>query len=262
MAFGKRTLVVIPARLGSERLPRKPLHPLAGRPLIEWVWRRVETMSEVDAVVVATDSEEVVSVCRAMGAEVELTSPDHASGTERIAELVRREAWRDFEVIVNVQGDEPFVSEREVQAAAELVRTGWDVGTVATPIRSRAALHDPAVVKAVRDANGGALYFSRAPGPFSRAGWSDDSLVSDGCYLRHIGIYAYTPATLERWTLLPPSRLEQIERLEQLRALEGGLSIGVAVVQESERGVDTPEDAQRAEARLSTVAAHAPGGDS
>jgi 3-deoxy-manno-octulosonate cytidylyltransferase (CMP-KDO synthetase) len=261
MAFGKSTLVVIPARLGSERLPRKPLHPLAGRPLIEWVWRRVRAMSEVDAAVVATDSDEVVDVCRAMGAEVELTSPDHASGTERIAELVRRPAWRDFEVVVNVQGDEPFVSEREVNAAAELVRTGWDVGTVATPIRSRAVLHDPAVVKAVRAASGGALYFSRAPVPFSRGGWSDDAMVSDGCYLRHIGIYAYTPATLERWIQLPPSRLEQIERLEQLRALEGGLSIGLAVVQESERGVDTPEDARRAEARLRTAGAHAPGED-
>src|SRR4051812_46495090 len=109
-----RSLVVIPARLGSERLPRKPLHPIAGRPLIEWVWRRVSEFPELEQVVVATDSKEVASVCRAMGAEVELTSPDHASGTDRVAEVAAKKAYRDYDVIVNVQGDEPFIGKSEI----------------------------------------------------------------------------------------------------------------------------------------------------
>jgi 3-deoxy-manno-octulosonate cytidylyltransferase (CMP-KDO synthetase) len=226
-------LVVIPARLGSERLARKPLHPLAGRPLIEWGWRRVGGGAAGDAAVVATDSEEVAEVCRGFGAVAELTSPEHGSGTSRVAEVVTRRPYGGHDVVVNVQGDEPFVEESHLTAAAALAAGGWDVGTVATPVRYLEAWRDPAVVKVVLREDGGALYFSRAPIPHRRDGEPDAGELASGRYLRHVGVYAYAPAALARWVALPASWLERTERLEQLRPLAAGLSIGVAVVEDA-----------------------------
>ncbi|NIP81871.1 MAG: 3-deoxy-manno-octulosonate cytidylyltransferase [Gemmatimonadetes bacterium] len=251
-------LGVIPARLGSERLPRKPLHPIAGRPLIEWVWLRARALEILDALVVATDSEEVAAVCRAAGADAVMTDPGHASGTDRVAEVAAREAYAGHDVIVNVQGDEPFVTEEQVAGAVGRVLDGWDVGTVAAPVGSLQAWRDPAVVKVVRNGAGGALYFSRAPIPHRRAGEPGGSDLASDRYLRHIGVYAYTPEALARWVRLPPSVLERTERLEQLRALEAGLGIGVAVVaaaEGGEGGIDTLEDARRAEERLRATGA-------
>ncbi len=249
----RRVLGVIPARLGSERLPRKPLYPLAGRPLIEWVWRRVRGLEALHRVVVATDSEAVAAACRAMGAEVALTSPDHTSGTERAAEVVARPEFGGSDIVVNVQGDEPFISAEQVQeAVAQAVR--FDVGTVATPVRTLAAWRDPAVVKVVRAEDGRALYFSRAPVPHVRGRDPDEAELASPAFLRHVGIYAYAPAALARWVGHPPVSLERLERLEQLRALAAGLSIGVGLVAETEGGVDTPADAHRAEARLLALA--------
>lgn len=245
------SLGVIPARLGSSRLPKKPLHPLAGRPLIEWVWRRVAGYGVFERLVIATDSAEVAAVARGFGAEVELTDPAHPSGTDRVAEVARRPEYSGFGVIVNVQGDEPFVRAGDLEAAARLVaEAGWDVGTVATPIRTATELHDAAAVKVVRGADGGALYFSRAPIPYARDGAPDAGLFASGLYLRHVGVYAYRRAALLRWVALPEGELERIERLEQLRPLAAGLRIGVAVVDGAEAGVDTPADARRAERRL------------
>lgn len=243
-------LVVIPARIGSERLPRKPLYPLAGRPLIEWVWRRVSHVSGVDAVVVATDSGEVARVCREVGAAVEMTSSAHASGTERTAEVAALPAYRDYGIVVNVQGDEPFVAESQVKAAAGLVGEGWSVGTVAAPVRTLEAWRDPSVVKVVRGDDGRALYFSRAPIPHRRAGEPTSEELAGPRYLRHVGVYAYAADGLARWTALPRSDLEETERLEQLRPLAAGVPIGVAVVEEALSGVDTPEDARWAEELL------------
>ncbi len=243
-------LGVVPARLGSERLPRKPLYRIAGRPLIEWVWRRATALDTLDAVVIATDSEEVVDVCRHAGADAVMTDPGHGSGTERVAEVARMPDFAGYGVVVNVQGDEPFVTEAQVAGAVGAVRDGWDIGTVAAPVRTREAWTDPAVVKVVRNDRGGALYFSRASIPFVRGREPTDAeLASDTC-LRHIGVYAYTPDTLRRWISTPPSELERLERLEQLRALEAGLRIGVAVVEHVEGGIDTLEDARRAERSL------------
>lgn len=243
-------LGVIPARLGSERLPRKPLHVIAGRPLIEWVWRRVSGLGVLDRVVVATDSTEVAEVCSGMGAEVVLTSAEHGSGTERVAEVAGRPAFDGAEVVVNVQGDEPFITAEQVRGAVEGVRSGWDVGTVASPVETVAAWEDPSVVKVVRNDAGDALYFSRAPVPHVRGRRPSASELASGRFLRHIGVYAYTPAALARWVALPTSWLEEAERLEQLRALAAGLRIGVAVVGAAEGGVDTVEDARRAGERL------------
>lgn len=245
-----RILGVIPARLGSERLARKPLHPIAGRPLLEWVWRRAAGFHVFDRVVVATDAAEIVAACRSWGAEVELTSEHHGSGTERLAELVGRAEYAAYDVVVNVQGDEPFVEESHVVEAVAQVRRGFDVGTVAAPVGTVKAWRDPGVVKVTRRADGAALYFSRSPIPHSRAGEPTVAALSCEPYLRHIGLYAYRPLVPAQWTSLPESRLESIERLEQLRALWAGLTIGVGVVGDAAGGVDTLEDVERAEQRL------------
>lgn len=240
-----RVLGVIPARLASSRLHRKPLHPLAGRPLVEWVWRRAADSRVFDHVVIATDSPEIADAARAFGATAVLTSPDHPSGTDRVAEVARAEEWRGFPVIVNVQGDEPFVRADHLRAAVALVRdAGWEVGTVATPVASAREWREAAVVKVVRGDDGRALYFTRAPVPHPRDAEPD---FSTGAYLRHVGIYAYTRDALLRWVSLPESWLERTERLEQLRPLAAGVRIGVAVGEPAEGGVDTPADAARAE---------------
>jgi 3-deoxy-manno-octulosonate cytidylyltransferase (CMP-KDO synthetase) len=246
----ERVLGVIPARLGSERLPRKPLVRLAGRPLIEWVWRRVQQIDSFDACVVATDSEEVAAACAAFGAAVELTRNDHLSGSDRVAEVVERPAYEGYGIVVNVQGDEPFIVAEHVAEAVSQVRLGRDIGTVATPVRALETWQDPAVVKVVRRSDGTALYFTRAPVPHRRDGEPDEALLAGACYLRHVGVYACRRAALLRWVALPEGRLEALERLEQLRALEAGMTIGVAVVETAEGGIDTAEDAARAEAKL------------
>ncbi|MDA0313173.1 MAG: 3-deoxy-manno-octulosonate cytidylyltransferase [Gemmatimonadetes bacterium] len=251
-----QVLGIVPARLASTRLPNKPLYPLLGKPLIEWVWRRVAAMSVLDFAVVATDSEEVAEVCRALGAPVEMTSPDHPSGTDRVAEVADRPAYRGYDFIANVQGDEPLLNEGHVRATIELVREGrWDVGTCATPINTDDARADPSVVKVARAASGRALYFSRAPIPYKR----DEKPVGDELerepFLRHIGIYAYTRDALHDWVAHAPSALERLEMLEQLRPLEAGMRIGVAVVGAADPGVDTPADVIRMEEKLSEFGA-------
>ena len=244
-------LGVIPARLGSSRLPRKPLHPLAGRPLIEWVHRRAAALGIFDSVVVATDSDEVAEAVRGFGGEVAMTSPHHPSGTDRVAEVARRAEYRHFGVVVNVQGDEPFVRRDQVAAAAALVGGGgWEIGTAAAPLMSVQAWREPSVVKVVCDDAGGALLFSRAPIPFARDADPSPEELARGPFLRHLGVYAYTREALLRWVALPEGVLERTERLEQLRPLAAGMRIGVARVGAGQGGVDTPADAARAEALL------------
>src|SRR5262245_42877196 len=191
-----RVLGVIPARLGSERLPRKPLHPLAGRPLIEWVWRRVADFQLFDVLIVATDSEEVAAVVQAFGGRAVLTAPTHPSGTDRVAEVASLSEFSDCSVIANVQGDEPFLEQDHVEAAVALVTEGWPVGTVATPLQTLEAWRNPAVVKVVRRDDGAALYFSRAPIPWQRAGEPAGEALQSTRFLRHVGVYAYAPEAL------------------------------------------------------------------
>jgi 3-deoxy-manno-octulosonate cytidylyltransferase (CMP-KDO synthetase) len=247
-----RVLGVIPARLGSTRLPRKPLHLIADRPLIEWVWRRARESGIFDELVVATDSREVADVAGAAGAAIRMTAAEHPSGTDRVAEVAASDPYLDYPIIVNIQGDEPFVSPDHLRAAVELVAThGWDVGTVATPIAGADEWMDPAVVKVVTANDGGAMLFSRAPVPHPRdVGEPTEDDLANGVFLRHVGIYAYSRDALARWVALPESGLERLERLEQLRALAAGVRIGVAIGARSEPGVDTIEDAHRADTRL------------
>jgi len=249
-----QVLGIVPARLASTRLPNKPLYPLLGRPLIEWVWRRVETMSVLDHAVVATDSEKVAEICVRLGAPVEMTLPDHPSGTDRVAEVANRAEYERFEFIANVQGDEPLLKEPHLRSAIDLVRRdGWQVGTCATPLLTEEARQASSVVKVARAASGRALYFSRAPIPYRREGKPTTEELERDPFLRHIGIYAYTRAALNDWVALGPSRLERLEMLEQLRPLEAGLRIGVAVVGAADPGVDTPADAIRMESILSDL---------
>ena len=244
-------LGIVPARLASTRLPNKPLYPLLGRPLIEWVWHRVESTSVLDHAVVATDSEEVAEVCRTFGAPVEMTSTGHPSGTDRVAEVARRPPFHEYEVIANIQGDEPLLQELHLEAAVSLVREDhWEVGTCATPLINREARRDPSVVKVVRASGGRALYFSRAPIPYQSEGKPSTEDLGREPFLRHIGIYAYSRDALARWVAMAPSPLERLENLEQLRPLEAGMRIGVTVVGAADQGVDTPADVVRIENAL------------
>jgi 3-deoxy-manno-octulosonate cytidylyltransferase (CMP-KDO synthetase) len=239
-----RTLAVIPARLGATRLPRKPLRLLAGLPLVVRVWQRVTELELFDRVIVATDADEVMHAVREHGAEAVLTG-EHESGTERIAAAVREGGFLDYDVVVNVQGDEPFVSRLALLGATRKVTdAGFQIGTAAV-LAGPSVLNDPNVVKVVTTDRERALYFSRAPIPFLREA-ADAELQRSQIY-QHIGIYAYDSETLLGWHALPHTPLERIERLEQLRPLAAGVEIGVALVDEPWRpGIDTEEDLERA----------------
>lgn len=179
-----------------------------------------------------------------------MTRPEHPSGTDRIAEVAERADYADYDIVVNVQGDEPLIREDHVAATLRLVRDGWPIATCASPLRTAAARQDPSVVKVARAESGQALYFSRAAIPHVRDGPPSTDELAAPPFLRHIGIYAYRRSALVDWVALEPSPLERLEMLEQLRPLEAGVRIGVAVVGTSEGGVDTPADAVRTETRL------------
>jgi 3-deoxy-manno-octulosonate cytidylyltransferase (CMP-KDO synthetase) len=245
-----RTLAVIPARLAAVRLPRKPLRLLAGTPLVVRVWSRVAEMDVADRVVVATESEEVADVVRAAGAECVLTSPLHVSGTDRVAEVAARHEYAGYDLILNVQGDEPFIGVEAVRGAIAQVAGGvFQLGTAAVPA-SPEILQDPSIVKVIVDDAGRALYFSRAPIPWLRD--ASDESVRNGLVRQHLGLYTYTRPALAAWVARPPHPLEVVERLEQLRALAAGETIGVAVVAETPPGggIDTEDDLKRAEGIL------------
>ena len=241
-------LVVIPARLGAMRLPRKPLRLLSGLPLIVRVWQRISQMNVADAVVVATDDESIASIVRQAGADCAMTSREHSSGTERVAEVASMPRFQRYDTIVNVQGDEPFIGREAVNGAAQLVASGkFPLGTAASRA-STEILDTPSLVKVVVADDGRAMYFSRAPIPFLRD-MADSARLAERT-LQHIGVYAYSREALRKWVTLPPHPLEEIERLEQLRPLAAGLPIGVAITREAPAsGIDTEEDLERANAR-------------
>lgn len=247
-----KTLAVIPARLGAKRLPRKPLRLLAGRPLVVRVWERVQAMEIADRCVIATDSDEVASAAEANGAEAILTNVRHPSGTDRVAEVAALRKFRGFDLILNVQGDEPFVSADAVRGALAMVRDDVTIGTAAVQAQP-AILTEPNVVKVVIADNGKALYFSRAPIPFLREPRdSKDAAVLRERVRQHIGVYAYTRQALLGWVKLPVHPLERIERLEQLRPLAAGWAIGVADIEAAgplRRGIDTEGDLAEANSK-------------
>lgn len=236
-----KTLAVIPARLGAQRLPRKPLRLLAGAPLIVRVLERVVNLRVADRCVVATDSDEIAAEVRRAGGEAVLTDSAHPSGTDRVAEVAARPEYRGVDAILNVQGDEPFVAADSVRGALQQVTLRrLPLGTAA--VRAGAdVLTRPDVVKVVAADDGTAMYFSRAPIPFLRD--DADAAERDARVLHHVGVYAYAPDALARWVSLPLHPLERIERLEQLRPLANGMRMGVAISDVPPRGgIDTESD--------------------
>jgi 3-deoxy-manno-octulosonate cytidylyltransferase (CMP-KDO synthetase) len=235
-----RTAAVIPSRFGAERFPGKPLHLLAGIPMVVHVLRRAQEASGIDLVLVATDDARIAEAVGRAGGRAVLTDPALPSGTDRVWAAVRD---LDVEIVLNVQGDEPLMEPRNVERVATflLSHPGFPLATVALPIPDAAAVASPDIVKVVRGDDLRALYFSRAPIPFRRR--PEPGLAT----LKHLGLYGYRKEALARWTSLPPHPLERAESLEQLRALAAGMEMAVLDAAGDSIGVDTPEDAARVE---------------
>jgi 3-deoxy-manno-octulosonate cytidylyltransferase (CMP-KDO synthetase) len=235
--------IVIPARYASSRLPGKPLAQIAGKSMIEHVWRRCRGVADEADIVIATDDSRVKAVVDAFGGIAVMTSPDHLSGTDRIAEVAVLQGWADDEIVVNVQGDEPLMPSALTRSVGDMlaVRPDAAMATASHRITSVEELLNPNVVKVVTRADGAASYFSRSAIPHERG--ADRPTVTRFPYQRHIGIYAYRVSTLKRLTSLPPAPTEELETLEQLRALYNGMTIMVAEVDEAPPlGVDTEKD--------------------
>jgi 3-deoxy-manno-octulosonate cytidylyltransferase (CMP-KDO synthetase) len=244
--------VIIPARFGSIRLPGKPLLLIDGQPLIQRVWQRAQA-SGARSVVIATDDERILAAARSFGAECVMTAIDHASGTDRIAEVVRSKKFAADDIVVNLQGDEPMMPAEVISKVAQSLQStpSADLSTALAPVESLAEFLDPNCVKAVRGDDGRALYFSRAPIPWPRDTVAGERPASHVGAWRHIGIYGYRVRSLLQFAAWPPSALELSEKLEQLRALEHGMRIQTVTLTNSPPGgVDTPQDLERVRAAL------------
>lgn len=236
-----KTAAIIPARFASTRFPGKPLALILGKPMIRWVYEACQSSELFDYTIVATDSPEIMQAVASFGGDCRMTSPHHQSGTDRIAEVAQS---LDAEIIVNVQGDEPLI---EQTCLAELLQAFSDpdvgVASLKTAITETEDLQNPNVVKVVTDYRGDAIYFSRSAIPFNRDNCSTN-------YFRHIGVYAYRKASLLKFINLPPSRLEQVEKLEQLRLLENGIKLRMIPTDYQGIGIDSPQDLPVVEAIL------------
>lgn len=243
-----RAIGVIPSRWGSTRFPGKSLALVGGKPLLAWVVERARQAQRLAEILVATDDARIAAAAESLGVAVALTSPDHPSGTDRIAEAIR---GRDADVVVNVQGDEPLIDPALIDRVAGtlLDAADWDMATAAAPIRSAEELHNSDVVKVVRARDGRALYFSRSVIPHVR-GAAAGHPPAPGAHFRHVGLYAYRRAFLERLVREPPCALENLEKLEQLRALHLGGRLAVLDAEAFGIGVDSPADVPKAEALL------------
>ena len=254
--------VVIPARFGSSRLPGKPLLDIAGKPMVVHVYERA-LQSAADEVVVATDDARIEAVLREIGAPVVMTRPDHPSGTDRLQEVAAHFGWADDDILVNVQGDEPLIPPAVINQVADNLRQAEAacIATLAEPLTDAAQLFNPNIVKLVRDIDHHALYFSRAPMPWARDAFAQDRDVlpeaARALYLRHLGIYAYRVGFLHDYVSWPPALIEQVEALEQLRALHHGVKIHVDVAAVTlPPGVDTQADLDRVRAVVASGAGH------
>lgn len=246
--------VVIPARYGATRLPGKPLLPIAGKPMIAHVCQRA-LEAEAEQVVVATEDQRIFDAVSDLGIQVVMTAAHHQSGTERIAEVAELLSWQAEDIIVNLQGDEPLIPPNYIRdlAGSLAEQSQASMATLAAKIPHEAEIFNPNAVKVVLDKNNCALYFSRAPIPWSRATFPDQHSIEQAAlpHLRHIGLYAYTFGFLQRYCQWSASPLETVESLEQLRVLWHGEKILVNVVESTpEAGVDTEDDLKRVEQRL------------
>lgn len=239
-----RVIAVIPARFASLRLPGKPLLKIQDKPMIQWVYESAKRSTEVDDVVVATDDQKIIDVVKSFGGKSVMTDLDLQSGTDRVAAVSRLNEFESADIFVNVQGDEPMMESKAIDLAVKMVRDKkFEMATIMTPLSDPSDLTNPAVVKVVFDKLGRALYFSRHPIPYSRKPRPDHG--QNFACRRHVGLYVYTKKILHQITALPPSPLEQGESLEQLRAMEDGVSIGIAELDFLSIGVDTPEELEK-----------------
>ncbi len=243
-----RAVAIIPARWASSRFPGKPLARIRDKPMVQWVAEQAGKARLVSEVIVATDDVRIADAVREFGGNAVMTSPDHPSGTDRIAEVAE---GIECDIVVNVQGDEPLIPPENIDAAVEALRNAPEVpvSTLMLKIDTREEIFDPNVTKVVTDQNGFALYFSRAPIPFDRDGWpgiergtDTNSINPDLVWYKHIGLYAYRKTFLMEFPRLGVSKLETAEKLEQLRILENGYSIKTALTDKNSIGVDCPED--------------------
>ncbi len=244
-----KVTVVIPARYASTRFPGKPLQDILGKPMIQHVCERAARAACVDRVIVATDDERIFKAVEGFGGEAQMTRIEHATGTDRLAEVAER---IESDLVVNVQGDEPLIDPRMIDLAVTplLADPGIPMGTLKSPIETSADYRNPHIVKVVTDQDGFALFFSRAPIPHARD-LADTDRLSDPLPHKHIGLYVYRRDFLLRYPTLPATPLENLEKLEQLRALEHGYRIRVVATELTSQGVDTPEDLLRVAAILS-----------
>jgi 3-deoxy-manno-octulosonate cytidylyltransferase (CMP-KDO synthetase) len=248
-----KIIAVIPARYGSTRFPGKALASINGKPMIQWVYERTKRSALIDHVVVATDDDRILSMVKSFGGDAVMTSPAHPTGTDRIAEVVRN---MECDLVVNVQGDEPLIQHEMIdQAITPLVNdSSIPMGTLCRRIESREEAVDPNVVKVVLDNNGFALYFSRAPIPWDRERWSGRTVLNElplsAVMYKHIGLYVYRRNFLLDYSHMPQTVLEDIEKLEQLRALEHGYRVRTVVTEYESFGVDIPDDLSKILHRL------------
>ncbi|MBC7387493.1 MAG: 3-deoxy-manno-octulosonate cytidylyltransferase [Cryobacterium sp.] len=241
-----KVLAVIPARYAATRLPGKPLADIHGKPMIQWVYERAKASTALDRVIVATDDERIANAVRGFGGEVMMTAADIPSGTDRVAAVAEK---FEADVYVNIQGDEPLMDPLAIAEVVRLVTSGrFKMATMMTPIRDASDLTNPAVVKVVSDSKDRSIYFSRHPIPYSRSP-APQSGEPFACR-RHVGIYAYTRECLFRIRSLSASPLEKAEVLEQLRALEDGIAIGIKEINFLSIGVDTPDELEKVRAIL------------
>ncbi len=240
----KQTAIIIPARYGSSRLEGKPLLEACGKPIIQWVWEKAIKTPLVDRVIVATDDERIFNACKKFGAEVEMTSTEHKSGSDRIAEVARRHP--EIGYIINLQGDEPLIEQENIELVIKGVKFDEkaDISTLVREIKDEDEVNNPNLVKCVFDFNNYAMYFSRSKIPFERN-------VGKSKFYGHLGIYGYKAEALFKMTELPQAPYEMAESLEQLRALQNGMKIKVDIVKNVPVGIDTQEDFEKFKAMVS-----------
>ncbi|MCQ2738732.1 MAG: 3-deoxy-manno-octulosonate cytidylyltransferase [bacterium] len=236
--MSEQTAIIIPARYGSSRLEGKPLLKAGGKYIIQWVWEKAKTCKNVDRVIVATDDERIFNTCKEFGAEVEMTSTSHKSGSDRIAEVVSRHP--EIAYVINLQGDEPLIEQENIELVIKgvLEDKSVDISTLVREIKDENEVNNPNLVKCIFDNNNFAMYFSRSKIPYERN-------VGESKFYGHLGIYGYKKDSLIRMTKLPQTTYERAESLEQLRALQNGMKIKVAIVNNIPVGIDTKEDFEK-----------------
>ncbi len=246
--MSREVIGIIPARYDSTRLPGKPLVDIGGKPMIQRVWERVKGSRHADKIIIATDDKRILNAVKQFTSDVIMTPKELASGTDRVAYAANNYT---AEIIINIQGDEPFISSEEVDQVAEILINDPEpvMGTLVKKIKTSVELNSPHTAKVVIDKNRYAIYFSRSPIPFNRVSSDSDDWLDYGTYYKHIGIYSYRKKYLEKFTTYGPAMLENIEKLEQLRVLENGDRIKTAVTDYESQSVDTEEDLKKARMR-------------